>query len=628
MGNNMNIMNNMINNKNNNMVNYMNNNMNNMNMRAMNNKMNNNVMNNMNMKTMNNNMNNNMYNMNMNNNMNNMNMKTINYNINNNMYNLNNNLNNMKIKTMNNNMYNMNVNNNMNMKTMNNNINNINNINNMNSNNPSFNAQKAFIQKKLNNENITGNKKYNTYNNAYGNNMMQNYNQNNMNFQNMNIFQNNNMFPNPSINNKNSNNNKNQNNNGNNILINNDNDNANDNNNEFIPKTTISKKKKIEILIDYMVKPRGLENVGATCYMNATLQCFYHVRPLTENLVNDDKINKSLEITNAYRDVVVDLTCCKNKKKFKSDRNQFLMTGENINFIKPDKFKDKISEKNPQFKGVQANDSKDLIIFLLENMDAELTKRNNKSKVSPFIGANVEYLKKENFKKSHNSIFAELFFGFQKTSLICKSCGKGEESYGIFNFLVFPLEKTYNSLNKNSNNFNNRFNMNNNFVNQFRPLTCININKNKKGKRKLNLNDCFTEYFKPEILSGENNIYCNTCKKLQEAKNETEIYLAPHVLILILNRGRGNIFECDVDFPHKLNLNKFIKNPNSPKIFNLIGVISHIGKSSMEGHFIAYCKHFDETWYLFNDSIVNKVGEEDIKIGTPYILFYQNEEIS
>jgi ubiquitin C-terminal hydrolase len=463
--------------------------------------------------------------------------------------------------------------------------------------------------------------------------MMQNYAQNNMNFQNMKNFQNNNMLQNPSnnlVNNINSNNNKNQNNNGNNIFINNDNDNDDDNanDNEFIPKTTISKKEKIEILIDYMVKPRGLENVGATCYMNATLQCFYHVRPLTENLVNDDKITKSLEITNAYRDVVMDLTCCKKKNKFISDRKKFIITGENINFIKPEKFKDIISEKNPQFKGIQANDSKDLIIFLLENMDAELTKRNNKSKVSRFIGANIEYLKKENFKKSHNSIFAELFFGFQKTSLICNSCGQGEESYGIFNFLIFPLEKTYNSLNNNNNNFFNRFNMNNNFVNQFRPLTCININKNKNGKRKLNLNDCFTEYFKPEILSGDNSIYCNTCKKLQEAKNMTEIYLAPHVLILILNRGRGNIFECDVDFPHKLNLNKFIKNPNSPKIFDLIGVISHIGKSSMEGHFIAYCKHFDQTWYLFNDSIVNKVGEEEIKIGTPYILFYQNEEIS
>ena len=542
-----------------------------------------------------------------------------------------NNINNMNMKTMDNmhKINNMNMSmNQMNMNTMNNRINNMNITNNNmfnmnNNNNSSFNNQKAFMSKKINNNNITSNKKYNTFNNINSNFMVKSYNENNMYFLNNKYPQNSNMTFYPSIN-LNNNNINNQNNNDKNKINKND----DDNDNEFIPKTTISKKEKIEILIDYMVKPRGLENVGATCYMNATLQCLYHVRPLTENLVNDDKISKSLEITNAYKDVVDELTCCKNKRKFKSDRSHFIITGENINYIKPEKFKNIISKKNPLFKGIQANDSKDLIIFLLENMDAELTKRNNKSKISPFIGQSIEYLNKENFKKSHNSIFAELFYGFQKTSIICNTCRKGEGSYGIFNFLIFPLEKTYNSLNKNNNKFYNRFNMDDNFYNQFNPLTYINNNKSKKGKRKLDLYDCFKEYFKPEILSGDNSMYCNTCKGLREANNIMEIYLAPHVLILILNRGKGNIFECDVDFPHKLNLNKFIKNPNSPKIFNLIGVISHIGKSSMEGHFIAYCKHFDETWYLFNDSIVNKIGEEDIKIGTPYILFYQNEEIS
>ncbi len=31
---------------------------------------------------------------------------------------------------------------------------------------------------------------------------------------------------------------------------------------------------------------RGLNNIGATCYMNATLQCLSNTKPLTEFFLN------------------------------------------------------------------------------------------------------------------------------------------------------------------------------------------------------------------------------------------------------------------------------------------------------------------------------------------------------
>jgi len=39
----------------------------------------------------------------------------------------------------------------------------------------------------------------------------------------------------------------------------------------------------------------------------------------------------------------------------------------------------------------------------------------------------------------------------------------------------------------------------------------------------------------------------------------------------------------------------------------------------MEGHFIAYCKHFDEKWYIFNDSIVNKYDISKTEVYPVYI---------
>ena len=128
-----------------------------------------------------------------------------------------------------------------------------------------------------------------------------------------------------------------------------------------------------------------------------------------------------------------------------------------------------------------------------------------------------------------------------------------------------------------------------------------------------------------EILDGVNQIYCSSCQKRSNAKTMNKIYKAPKVLILILNRGRGNVFKCDVDFPLELDISQYVHNNDSPKKYHLIGVISHLGKSSMEGHFIAFCKHFDDSWHLFNDGIVtNCSSESDIRRGTSYIMFYQS----
>ena len=430
------------------------------------------------------------------------------------------------------------------------------------------------------------------------------------------------------------------------------------------------------VSLDFFIRARGLDNVGATCYMNATLQCFYHVKGLSENLINDNKINSNLKLTSCYKNLVEELAGCKNRNKFFIGKNNFVEDERLKDSIKPSKFKDLISDMNPLFKGVQANDSKDLILFLLETMDKELTLRNNnKKEMETFYGNNTEDMEPRNFKKYHNSIFSEIFYGFQKSVVKCLHCQNENSTYSVMNFLLFPLEKIYNDLNKqknnniNNNNINNYYmnnnnmfynmdNMNNNYMyrnmdynmngfysnnfynfrngvnnnmNSLNPRTIAqsrfnrSSNIKKEEKKKLTLDDCFKMNKNVENLVGDNRIYCNNCRSQQDGVMFDEIHKAPNVLIIILNRGRGNVFECDVDFPQDLDLSNYITNPMSPKNYELIGVISHLGESSMEGHFIAYCKHFDDCWYLFNDSIVKPVAGDGMYSGIPYILFYKNK---
>ena len=509
------------------------------------------------------------------------------------------------------------------------------------------------------NNNITNSINYygnrTNYNNPYRQQQVQKNQTNNNNLNNNNNIYNKANLPNNRINNGINNPNINLNNNYNRI---------NSINSSYLnPKTTVEDYSNNKVVLDFFIRARGLENVGATCYMNATLQCFYHVKALSENIINDKNINRNLKLTCCFKDLIEDLTGCKIRKKFFISRKLFKEDDSLKDSIKPVNFKNVLSEMNPLFKGVQANDSKDLILFLLETMDKELTLRNNRTNQMMIFNSNsLKDMEPQNFKKYHNSIFSEIFYGFQKSVMKCCRCNKELPTYSVFNFVIFPLEKIYNDLN-NQNNMQQNNNMNNYYMNNnmnmfgnsnynmymysnnyniFRnninnfnkfnapttinPISRMRINNiNKQEKKKLSLNDCFKMNKNLENLTGENQIFCNNCRSKQNAIMYDEIHKAPNVLIIILNRGKGNSFECDIDFPMELNLSEHISNPASPKNYELIGVISHLGESSMEGHFIAYCKHFDEGWYLFNDAIVRQDPGKGVYNGVPYILFYKNK---
>ena len=376
-------------------------------------------------------------------------------------------------------------------------------------------------------------------------------------------------------------------------------------------------------------KAKGLENVGATCYMNAVLQCFYHVKALTNELF---QVYSPMPMTSAYKDTI----------------NQLSSNSQGA--ARPIAFKNVIS-LNPLFRGIQANDSKDLILYFLETIENELTIQNYFCQNQKYINR-IRFLKNINdpaliniinvFENSHKSIISDLFYGFRSQLLTCKSCKEQLLNYQIFNLIIFPIEVVYNSLN-NSTGYNSKTvvaKKNNdywranqeygNFYNGYNSSnTSINRNRYVYGNvKKVSLEDCFEKEIKNMEFSGENQIYCNKCNKLCDAISENKIYSSPHILILILNRGKGNQFDCEVEFPEKnLNIKKYVERNDVPTNYNLIGVISHLGESSMNGHFIADCKHFDGKWYSFSDSSVSGPNYNYSKKGTPYILFYQNSAL-
>ena len=346
-------------------------------------------------------------------------------------------------------------------------------------------------------------------------------------------------------------------------------------------------------------KPVGLNNIGSTCYMNSTIQCFSNVGPLTKYLLkkeNKEKLQKEKEqklnkLTPYFADVINHLWDTNNKQ----------------NGFSPYEFKKKLGELNPLFEGFKAGDSKDLINFLIMQMHEELNKvkvpNNNNNRINqiPLNQSDEKVMLNsfiEEYTKLNRSKISDLFYFMTKNKLICGNCHIINYNFGIAFFIIFPLEK----------------------IRQFKAnFFGPNINV-------VNIYECLTHEQNPTILD---DFYCNNCKKTTKCMQISTFYTLPPYLIIILNRGKGNMYNVGFYIEEYIKLQNFAEFDKENCSYYLNSVIVHLGPSGESGHFIAYCvSPIDHKWYLYNDSIVtlcdqNNIGQQINQRGIPYILFYK-----
>ena len=155
------------------------------------------------------------------------------------------------------------------------------------------------------------------------------------------------------------------------------------------------------------------------------------------------------------------------------------------------------------------------------------------------------------------------------------------------------------------------------------PLEEVRKYKNR-NQNIVDIIECFEYYEKNEFMNGQNQIYCNNCHKMTNSINKSQLIIGPNVLVINLNRGKGLQFDIKLKFKEYLDVRRFIYYAESPSYYELIGIVTHFGPSSMGGHYIAFCKSFvDQNWYKYNDAMVDISSfQEASTTGVPYILFY------
>ena len=459
-------------------------------------------------------------------------------------------------------------------KNTKNNINNQNNIiiNNINENNNLKNSQ--------NNNNC------NIYNNISNNSDISNTNSNIQNLNNINTNNNNNYNNNYYTNNFNNNFNNNQ--------ISNNNNQINNYNNQI---------NNININIPYFFPLVGLRNVGSTCFMNATLQCLLHISELSLYFLNEfpndcqtlkfknKNSHAKGDISKAYYDIVkgVDLI---NSEKSKTNNN--FMNNFYSYAYSPNEFKRILGNYNSQFSLNEANDSKDLILYLLQTFHEELNYFGDvpfpTNIIQPRQVDRVNYF--NYFMSTYNfqnfSIVSKLFFGTYETMTQCSLCKNIFYNYQKFEFISFGTQKYRNDI--------------------------------------FNIYSGFNDYQEMQYLTGNNQYYCQICQKLCDATICCKIIQPPNKLVINIDYGKNKKYEVrQLVFDEMIDITNYINfNFGKRIIYRLLGVCTHLGFSGASGHYIAYCRN-NQTgkWYNFNDSSCRECSMHEIYGGSPYLLLYE-----
>ena len=353
---------------------------------------------------------------------------------------------------------------------------------------------------------------------------------------------------------------------------------------EFLPSKAIHKRPTPGII--------GLLDVGATCYMNAIIQCFSNITRLRNELLNKDiyeflekNKNTNKKVSFALAEILKNLWINLNHK-----------------FFCPEHFKEVINEMNPLFKETAANNPENLVLFLLENLHNELNFpqinniniANNQNYIIDNNNLNDLYNNfYRNFFSKNKSIITNEFYGFLSKNVICGCCKNIKYNIQVYNILFFPLE-------------------------EIRKYKGHNFNI-------VNIYDCFDYYSEREEI---NIFHCYNCNTNNKSLQLCKLLYCPHTIIINLNRGKGLQYNVNIVFEEYLNLKKYIYAKDSPYYYELIGVICIIGSNdndnSKGGHFIAYCKNSGNCgWYKYNDQNVSKTTFTEVKqIKFPYILIY------
>lgn len=238
----------------------------------------------------------------------------------------------------------------------------------------------------------------------------------------------------------------------------------------------------------------GLKNLGNTCYMNACIQCLSHTFELSSvfRRIEDSDLNKTSVV--GSRGVLATEFANLIRRMWSSPPNSVQV---------PNSLKKQIGKLNETFAGFAQQDSQELLRFLLDGLHEDLNRVRQKPKWYELedIDGESDEQKAERYWQynieRNSSPVGDLFAGQLMSELVCGQCQRRSTC--------------------------------------FDPCWDVSVQLDARASA-CRLETCLDAFVAPEILKGDDSIYCARCKKLTPQRKKLAFSRLPRVLVVHLKR--------------------------------------------------------------------------------------------
>lgn len=147
------------------------------------------------------------------------------------------------------------------------------------------------------------------------------------------------------------------------------------------------------------------------------------------------------------------------------------------------------------------------------------------------------------------------------------------------------------------------------------------------------LNEAFQSYTRVECLS---DLYkCSSCNTLQPTSKHITIHTPPRISTIHFKRfsyiSKTTLkISNPLSYPETLDLAPFMtKRPKHPIIYKLYALILHLGQIPHSGHYLAYVRSSNGSWYEYDDSRVTQIPLSTVLNNKyAYVLLYRRVDSS